>query len=175
MQALAFWSFDWFHKIHDRQTFWMVVLIAAVQAVAAWYGGYVSALGLDAAKRKKFHKIAFAILGLFLFVVTVRVGVLNDQSQYESSQMASTIKGQLTDSKAVLLGINGNIQFVQGAMSQSKCPNMASLAPIIGRMNQMKLTIAQVLSAPAVQSPPNPPPSKEDALQLHFAIQRKYR
>jgi hypothetical protein len=172
MHTLAFWSFDWFRQIHDRPTFHMVIAIAVAQAIAAWYGGYLSALSLDAAKQKTFHIIAFATLGFLLVVFTIRIGVLNDQSQYESSQRASTISGQLTDSKVALLGVSSRFLFLQGAVSQSKCPNMASLAPIIGRMNQMDGSIAQILSATAVQFPPKPPPSKEEVIQLHFAILR---
>ena len=89
MSRIAHWAGS---HIHDKVTFGVVVAIGVFQTLVAWESGYLAVIALPGkeanSKRKSKHKLSFALLAIFLFFLTMAVGVLNDRSQHKEEERA---------------------------------------------------------------------------------------
>jgi hypothetical protein len=91
----------WFYAgIKDHDTYTFFIAVGFVQALVAFYGGFLAIIGLEklGSTKRKVHTMVFAFFALTLMCLTMKIGQLSDKSQAESNMKAENARqAEITD------------------------------------------------------------------------------
>jgi hypothetical protein len=119
----------WIPSIYDKPTFCVVVAIGVFQTLVAWESGYLAVIALPreeaTPERKRKHKWNFGFLAVFLFALTMSVGVLNDKSQHKEEDRASDavaradgLQATLNQQNLIIAKIDGDFKTVKETLKK---------------------------------------------------------